>query len=304
MILFIRIVENFYIILLLDFAMLNSQIKQKRQIEILGLVILKPKYYKTFDLANIFDCDDITIKRDLKELRSLGISIHSVPKKGIVVENQLSEIIMEQLVNQFSIYTYLQKEFNKANHFLITKLQQYAVAYLSILQLAIEKKIVLNIKYQKFNSDEISNKEIEPILLYQSESEWRVYANNNNWQKTFLVSRIKSIELTDKNFEFYSHVNVKKIFDTSFRSWISNNKTNVKLLFQNSWKRKKVPQVMVNQKHTQNSDGSLIYEFNVNSLNEIAQWIAGLGSGVKVIEPPELKKIVIKIANETLSNYL
>ena len=128
----------------------NYQLKQKRQIEILGLVISKPAFYKTFDLADIFNCDDITIKRDLRELRSLGIDIHSISKKGIKVENELPEILLEQFILQYSIYTSIQKEFNKANHFLVDRINHNALAYLTLLQMSIDKNNLLQYLYRPF----------------------------------------------------------------------------------------------------------------------------------------------------------
>lgn len=60
---------------------------------------------------------------------------------------------------------------------------------------------------------------------------------------------------------------------------------------------------MESQKIKENPDGSIIIEITVNSLNEIAAWIVSRGYGVKVIEPVELKKQVIKLAKDTLKNY-
>lgn len=59
--------------------MFDFQTKFKRQIEILGLClseeIVKP--LRTFDLADYFKVEELTIKRDLQDLRSYGIDIHS-----------------------------------------------------------------------------------------------------------------------------------------------------------------------------------------------------------------------------------
>ena len=59
--------------------MFDFQSKFKRQIEILGLCLSEEtkKPIITFDLAEYFQVEELTIKRDLQDLRSYGIDIHS-----------------------------------------------------------------------------------------------------------------------------------------------------------------------------------------------------------------------------------
>ena len=61
----------------------------RSQCEILGLILSKKKVYNIADLADIFNCEELTIKRDLKELRSMGIDVHSSGKKGVGLHNDL-----------------------------------------------------------------------------------------------------------------------------------------------------------------------------------------------------------------------
>jgi hypothetical protein len=42
--------------------------KIKRQVELLGMTIDKPEFYKIVDFEVIFNCNEATIKRDLKEI--------------------------------------------------------------------------------------------------------------------------------------------------------------------------------------------------------------------------------------------
>ncbi len=46
-----------------------------------------------------------------------------------------------------------------------------------------------------------------------------------------------------------------------------------------------------------------MYETKVNSLEEMASWIASRGAGIIVYEPEELKQKVLDLANGVLSNY-
>jgi predicted DNA-binding transcriptional regulator YafY len=67
--------------------------------------------------------------------------------------------------------------------------------------------------------------------------------------------------------------------------------------------RIKQKQMMVFQKITECDDGAIIYETMVNSLEEIASWIVSRGEGIIVMEPVELRELVIDRAKGALKNY-
>ena len=63
--------------------MLELQHKIKRQIEILGLAIENTSGTRDIDLAEMFGRDIPTIKRDMQDLRKIGIAVHSQRKGGV-----------------------------------------------------------------------------------------------------------------------------------------------------------------------------------------------------------------------------
>jgi len=60
---------------------------------------------------------------------------------------------------------------------------------------------------------------------------------------------------------------------------------------------------MIYQDMTENADGTVELKITVNSLTEIASWIVSRGEGVTVLEPLELKQMVINLAKGALKNY-
>ena len=71
--------------------MRDIRAKLKRQSEILGLILSDKKSISVADLAFKYGCEELTIKRDLKELRSTGIDIHSSGKSGVKILNSFSD---------------------------------------------------------------------------------------------------------------------------------------------------------------------------------------------------------------------
>ena len=95
--------------------------KLKRQIEIAGLCADPANRYKVVDLAVLFDCQELTIKRDLQDLRSSGIDIHSVPRKGVSTSRSLQPAKMKELITQYTALSAFDQEIDKATSVLVGK---------------------------------------------------------------------------------------------------------------------------------------------------------------------------------------
>ncbi len=286
--------------------MLDLKSKLKRQIEILG-IILSQNYgmpLKTFDLADMFQVEELTIKRDLQDLRASGIKIHSEKKRGVNLYGILDEKKLRELIQQYSALTSAESVVEKSTSLLVKRLGEKALANIITLQMCIEKNMTAAIDYEK-ESDELEfGRKICPVLIFERDNYWRVLAVNNDRLKQFHLNKIIEVRETSKSFKPVSAEKIEDVFKHSWRSWIGDNTFNVKLKFSANWsERIKPKQLMDNESFKQNADGSVSYETTVNSLEEIAGWIASRGEGITVLEPDELKLKVIKLAKGVLKNY-
>ncbi len=97
---------------------------------------------------------------------------------------------------------------------------------------------------------------------------------------------------------------VEAMFRNSFRSWIGTDEYRIRLHLSETWVLYLKPrQMMVTKNITENSDGSMVIEAVVNSLDEVASWVVSRGCGVTVLEPVELKTKVIQLAEGALQDY-
>ena len=141
-------------------------------------------------------------------------------------------------------------------------------------------------------------------MIFQSEKVWRLLARDKGILKQFLLDRISEVRQTERKFRKPSKKALKEIFETSFRSWLGDDRFHVVLKMKEPWaSRLKPRQLMETQEIKENSDSSITFETTVNSLEEIASWIVSRGEGVIVLEPEELKQIVISLAKGVLRNY-
>jgi predicted DNA-binding transcriptional regulator YafY len=280
--------------------------KLKRQIEIVGL-ILSQNYsgkIRSEDLAQTFNVEVLTIARDLSELRSIGIDIHSTKKYGICIHKKIPNSKLSELVQQYASLSQISSFADKTTELLVNRLGEKSLANYVIIQLAIENKKTVKIDYQKNNGMLNFGREIRPILIFERDNSKRVLSYYNGSFRQFHLNKILEARITENTFVEFDNELLKSLFQYSWKSWLSKDKFNVKLKFlKNSSEYISPKQLMLEEKFSEDSEGNIIYETAVNSLDEIAAWVLSRGKGVIVLEPQELIDKVLELANQTIENY-
>lgn len=283
----------------------DFQSKFKRQIEILGLCLSEQthKPLLTFDLAEYFQVEELTIKRDLQDLRSYGIDIHSHKKNGICLEGDLPKEKLIDIILHYVGLNHNDYALDKSTSLLVEKKGKEALSSLVLLQLCIDNSEIAKIDYNKMGAKIDNDKVIEPLLIFQNEGSWRLLAGSEGIMKQYLIDKIVRVKSTGKRFDKAGY-QFSDLFKHSWKSWLGNEKHKIKLWLSPFWADRVNPRMLVaDQKITKNKDGSVIFECTVNSLSEIAAWIVSRGEGVKVLEPDKLKQSVIDLVNGVLNNY-
>lgn len=285
--------------------MFDFQTKFKRQIEILGICLSKDvkKPIRIIDLAELFEVEELTIKRDLQELRSYGIDIHSTRKDGICIASNFTNQKLVDIILDYTSINHNDYALDKSTSLLVEKMGTDALSIIVALQICIDNNEIAIIDYNKVGSQIESSREVEPLLIFQSEGSWRLLAGNEGKIKQFLIDKIVCVKNTGKKFN-RNNYNVSELFKFSWKAWLGEDKYKVKLWLSDFWTERVKPRILVaDQNITKQQDGSSIFECTVNNLNEIAGWIVSRGVGVKVLQPTELKELVISLAEGALSNY-
>jgi len=278
--------------------------KIKRQIEIVGKALSSNDKFTVMDLAVEYDVEELTIKRDLAELRSRGIDIHSLKKSGIRILNPIKKEILKEFILEYIGFSYSEDYPDKSTTILIQKLGDRALTLITQLQKAIDENLVTIIDYHSTVTTLKKNVYINPLKIFQSQGEWRLLAVNQNIIKQYYISKIIDFKVTTEKFKPFQKEKIESLFLSSLKSWIGSEQFPIKIHFSQNWAEViKSKTYLLNQKITDLEDGSIIFEGNVNSIDEAATWILSFGKGAKVLEPAELKSKVIQLAKEALSNY-
>ena len=284
--------------------MLEIQGKVKRQIEILGLAIENTTGLKDIDLAEVFERDVPTIKRDMQELRAIGIGVHSQRKVGICLDQPVPAKLLKEVILQYLGICASTHAVDKATTLLITKHREKALSRIVTLQRCIESRSIARITYEKEAGEIERDREICPVLLFNSDGSWRVLAMNEGKTKQFHIIKMLDVAATERKFKPPTQEQIDALFEHSFRSWIGTEHHTVRLKLDATWaERVKPQQLMESQVITEEPDGSTVLETTVNSLDEVASWVVSRGAGVTVVEPALLREKVVALARGALSNY-
>lgn len=278
--------------------------KLKRQIEIVGKALSSKEKFTVLDLAIEYNVEELTIKRDLAELRSRGIDIHSLKKEGIKILQPLKKELLKEFILEYIGFSYSEDYPDKSSLILIQKHGEKALLFVVQLQKAIEQNLVTEIDYQSTANACKTNVLVHPLKIFQTQGEWRLLAQNQNLIKQYFISKICDVRLTSKKFNPFPKEKIDSLFTSSLKSWIGTEQYELKIQFEKNWSDViKSKTYLLNQKISDLDNGSILFEGVVNSLDEAATWVLSFGKGVKVLEPKELRIKVIKLAKDVLSNY-
>ena len=284
--------------------MLEFQTKIKRQIEILGYAADPDSQRTPVDIADQYQCEELTIQRDLNDLRKHGIDVHSRKKEGIHLAQPMQNKTLKELIVQYLGLCAPAAVVDKGTSLLVKRWKSKALLNIVLLQRSIEQRRVIIIDYEKEAGVFDLRCSIYPLLIFQSEGSWRVLAQHEDRMKQYHLNKIVSLTPTSKQFPQVPQDQIDEMFRYSFRSWLGKDQYQVRIKLMKPWSERIKPrQLMESQIITEDADGTVIFEATVNSLDEIASWVVSRGEGVIVLEPDELRQKVISLASGVLQNY-
>ncbi|MBN2572399.1 MAG: WYL domain-containing protein [Ignavibacteriales bacterium] len=281
--------------------MSDFRIKLKRQIEILNLVLNSSKRYLYTDLEDIFDCERITIKRDLQELRKFGIGIYFSKKKGIFIDNKITPQLLSDFINQYISLSSIYSDSQKATKSLVRSLTNKSLDIIIQIQKCINEKKTLRIIYRK-SKTEIKERTVEPAVLFVGDNEWRLVAREDFHLKQFFLYKITKIEILNKRAKPIDKKEIDNILNSSLFSWLDTKHYEVVLEFLPDYGSRALPFIVDDQQFIDNSK-SRIVKIKVNSLEEAARYVLSRCGDVIVHEPQELKNLILEYSKIIFNSY-
>ena len=161
----------------------------------------------------------------------------------------------------------------------------------------------VELAYRKPGSRQIERRIVDPYHLANVNGEWFLFAFDHLRKdiRTFVPSRVQSIQPTGESFPRPEQFSVEKILRDSFGVHSGQGDYRVVIRFDtyaSDYIREK--RWHPSQQLRETKDGGVELRLQLSSLGEIQRWVLGWGGSAVVVEPPELVASVRHAAEQIL----
>lgn len=174
------------------------------------------------------------------------------------------------------------------------------------LMIGIEDRRTILLQYRSLRSRESVTYEIHPYgLTFHRGALYLVGWSPDHMEiRHWKVNRIEKADPTDRHFEMPQDFSLQDHFAKSFGVYQGDGDYHVRISFSPVVARYVTESTWhASQRLHLQRDGSVIAEFDLDALEEIARWILSFGKHAEVLEPQELRQRLREEIEEMLSNY-
>lgn len=249
-----------------------------RQTEILACCLNGESVSKS-EFANKYGIEEITINRDLKALRELGVQIYSKNGKVKVLEIPSKEILQQMSSDYLPIELNSDVFIKQVKLFSKTNKQDY-FPILVLIAKAVKEGLIIEFQYQRLTDNEIHDYKVIPIRLFTNELNWILHGFKigEDILKTFYLSRIKERIITN---EKYVQTVIPKVQNETYDIVLRFNPKVAQEVYSKLWFEEFE---IVNEE-----TGFIILKTRQPITNKLAGWCISWWDMIEILEPLELK---------------
>lgn len=173
------------------------------------------------------------------------------------------------------------------------------------IQWALVKRKQLSGTYRSPHEPDEVKLHLHPYRLCLVKAAWYLIGrpDGDDAPRTYRVARFKTLRMLDANAQVPQDFDLKGYFGNAWAVFRGERSYDVEVLFSKEAAAVTESVWHHTQKARQNKDGSITLSFRVDGLNEIVRWILGWGSRARVIQPPELRDLIVSQLNESIRAY-
>lgn len=177
---------------------------------------------------------------------------------------------------------------------------------LSNVQAALTRRKKIRAAYDSYFDGRVIDVVIHPYRLAYVHRGWYVIAFTEAFDevRTYKLERMLRFVVTDESYEIDPKFNLDDYFGHAWLMIRGDRRYHVKARFlekvagnvdEIAWHK--------TQRTTYQEDGSLLFEVDVDGIDEISWWLLGYGDQAQVLEPPELRELVARRVERMYSYY-
>jgi proteasome accessory factor B len=172
-------------------------------------------------------------------------------------------------------------------------------ATFTLLEQAVRNRRKLTFTYRSSSRQAVTERTVRPYRLHydQSSGTWYLlaYCEYRQTTRTFAVTRILHPKLTSDHFTLPSLFSVSNYMEEAFQQTLGPVLYDVAIRFtpyQSQWIREH--RWHPSQKIDEHDDGSLTLNLTVSALDAVKRWVMRYGAHAEVLEPPELRDMIMQ----------
>jgi len=168
--------------------------------------------------------------------------------------------------------------------------------FIRTVQWALIQKKQVTGQYQSPYEDKPVKLTLHPYRLCLVKSAWYVIGRTpqESLPRTYRIVRFKTLRMLDEPAIIPDDFNLKTYFGNAWSVYRGERSHHVELLFSKDAAEVVTETVWHQTQNVQrHSDGAVTITFTVDGLNEIVWWVLGWAGRVQVIQPQELRQLVL-----------
>ncbi len=165
----------------------------------------------------------------------------------------------------------------------------------AVLQVALIDQKKVHVEYDSYYEGKVIATVLHPYRLAYIHRGWYLIAHSEEASavQTYKVERIMSLRLLETGFVMTPGFCLEAYFGNAWLMIRGDERFHVRIRF--------LPKVAGNvdevlwhktQQTLYEEDGSLLFEVDVDGIEEISWWVLGYGDQAEVLEPPELRELI------------
>lgn len=254
-----------------------------------------------------------TFLRDKQAILDIsGIEIsYSRSKNAYYISNEELELYEENVFDNLLLVEAYRETKGRQDIMLFEKRKARGLQHLHGLIHSIVNKKVISFTYQKFWTDEKSERVVEPYALKEFQHRWYLLAKDHQpkdgktFVKTFGLDRISDLDINNKSFKKESY-DPQKAFEYSFGIIAPNGEEPQEIVLAFDWHQgnyiKALP-LHPSQKIVSENDQELIISVFVVPTYDFEREILSYGERVRILEPESFRTKIKAEVGDMLKNF-
>jgi predicted DNA-binding transcriptional regulator YafY len=251
-----------------------------------------------------------TIQRDFEVIREMyGITIKydKYLSKYKIVENDEAPV-NERILEAFNAFNAFKFTSDIQNYVQFEERKPMGTQHLYGILHAIKNRQMLLMQYQKFWSDEVLHRELEPYMLKEFEHRWYVVGKDrkDNRIKTYGLDRILDFQITNFKFEIATNFRPESFFANCYGILTNQEIEPVEIILSFTFEQGKYVKTLPlhpKQEILMDNEEELRIKLFLKPTYDLEMKLMSFGESMLVIQPESLQKRLVERYQEAIDLY-